>query len=281
MDIYRKPTDSCNFLNYHSCHPKHTRDNIALSLAKRIVRIVSLDRDTRLEELKEHLFLCGHPEKTINYAFSKVYNVKEASEGNHAICFTSTHNPSRLYNSRTIKNILTGVKSDSMKKAFSDHAVILGTRQSKNLRNLLIKSRFSSQPQQPTFRPPSGLYKCTSSCIYHNTGYISECESFRFGRHLQHQWFYKRLFDCNSINVIYILTCNHCWKFYIGETGNFKERVGAHKSNALHPENANCKKLSYHLNKYSTLVEPYFHIYPMYYVDDQPKRRFIEKPLAH
>ena len=282
MDIYRKPTDSFNFLNYHSCHPKHTRDNIALSLAKRIVRIVSLDIDSRLEELKGHLLLCSHPEKNINYAFSKLFNTNEAPEGEHPIVFTSTHNPSHSYDSRIIKNILQGIRGESMKKAFSNHRVVLGTRQPKNLRNLLIKSRFSSQPQQQQqSRPPPGLYRCTSSCIYHNFGYITECLSFKFGRHMQYEWFYNRHFDCNSKNVIYILICNCCWMFYIGETGNTKERTRQHKSNTLHPENANCKKLSRHLNRCSSRVQPFFRIYPMYYEDNPAKRKFIEKRLIH
>ena len=82
-------------------------------------------------------------------------------------------------------------------------------------------------------------------------------------------------------NVIYIVICNCCWKFYIGETGDFKVRTCGHKSNTLHPENANCKKLAYHLNKCSSRVQPYFRIYPMYYVDDKYKRKFIEKRFIH
>ncbi len=277
MDIYRKPTDSFNFLNYHSCHPKHTRDNIALSLAKRIVRIVSLDIDARLEELKGHLLLCNHPEKNINYAFSKIYDTKEAPEGDVPLVFTSTHNPSHIFDSRIIKNILQDVRGVEMKKAFNNHRVVLGTRQSKNLRNMLIKSRYSSQTQEHCPRPSSGLFKCASTCKYHDLGYIMECVSFKFGQHLQYEWIYNRHFDCNCKNVIYILICYCCWRYYIGETGDMKKRTRLHKSNTLHPENANCKKLSRHLNRCSSREEPFFRIYPLYYVDDRAKRRFIEK----
>ena len=38
LDVFRKPTDAFNFLHFNSCHPKHTRNNIALSIAKRIVK---------------------------------------------------------------------------------------------------------------------------------------------------------------------------------------------------------------------------------------------------
>ena len=40
FDIYYKPTNSFNYLTYSSWHPSHTKNNIALSLAKRIIHIV-------------------------------------------------------------------------------------------------------------------------------------------------------------------------------------------------------------------------------------------------
>ena len=55
FDIYYKPTNSFNYLTYSSCHPSHTKNNIALSLAKRIINIVTDNRETRLSELKKHL----------------------------------------------------------------------------------------------------------------------------------------------------------------------------------------------------------------------------------
>ena len=50
--IYYKPTDPFNYLTYTSCHPPHTKNNISLSLAKRIVSIVTNNRENRLKELK-------------------------------------------------------------------------------------------------------------------------------------------------------------------------------------------------------------------------------------
>ena len=55
FDIYHKPTHSFSYLHYKSCHPRHKRDNIALSLDQRIVRLVSEDRQLRLEQLKSEL----------------------------------------------------------------------------------------------------------------------------------------------------------------------------------------------------------------------------------
>ena len=97
-DIYHKETDSFNYLDYTSCHPKHTKDNIALSLASRIIRIVSVNRDQRLEELKQHLERRGHPTNSINFAFSKLFTPHKKEEAN-LIIFKTTYNPTHIYNS--------------------------------------------------------------------------------------------------------------------------------------------------------------------------------------
>ena len=73
FDKYHKPTNAFGYLKYSSCHPSHTKKNIATSLAKRIVRNVSHNRDERLEELRDHLIHRNHPENIISYAFTKVF----------------------------------------------------------------------------------------------------------------------------------------------------------------------------------------------------------------
>ena len=55
FDIHYKPTNSFNYLTYASCHsphPQHTKNNILLSSAKRIVSIVTNKRENRLKEPK-------------------------------------------------------------------------------------------------------------------------------------------------------------------------------------------------------------------------------------
>ena len=44
FDIYYKPTYSFDYLTYNSCHPTHTKNNIALSLAKRIINIATIEK---------------------------------------------------------------------------------------------------------------------------------------------------------------------------------------------------------------------------------------------
>ena len=48
FDIYHKPFNYFSYLKYNSCHPSHTKHVISLLLARRIMRIVTGNRDFRL-----------------------------------------------------------------------------------------------------------------------------------------------------------------------------------------------------------------------------------------
>ena len=58
--IYYKPTNSFKYLTYSRCHPSHTKNSITLSSAKRIINILTDNREKRLNELKKHFIERNH-----------------------------------------------------------------------------------------------------------------------------------------------------------------------------------------------------------------------------
>ena len=91
FDIYHKPTNSFSYLKYKSCHPSHTKSNISLLLARRIIRTVTENRDYILEELKQNVVKRNHSEKIINYSFTQSFQSKNNKEENkEIIIFTRT-----------------------------------------------------------------------------------------------------------------------------------------------------------------------------------------------
>ena len=104
FDIYHKPTHSFSYLHYKSCHPRHTRDNIALSLGHRIVRLVSEDRQLRLQQLKSELIKRGYPAKIIDDTFNKLLTpVRDrSSTALESIPFIYTYNPGTKFNKNKI-----------------------------------------------------------------------------------------------------------------------------------------------------------------------------------
>ena len=70
-------------------------------------------------------------------------------------------------------------------------------------------------------------------------------------------WHYKCYFNWGNKNVIYILMCETCEWFYLGQTTNLKHRIRKHKSDVFHPQISFCKKCSEHLRNCSRMEEPF------------------------
>ena len=77
LDLYKKPTDRCQYLLTSSCHPAHVTDNIPFSLAYRIVRICteSGSREIRLSELKELLVSRNYRPSLVDTAIEKATKI--------------------------------------------------------------------------------------------------------------------------------------------------------------------------------------------------------------
>ena len=94
FDVYHKPTNSFSYLRYKSCHQPHTKNNIALSLATRVVRIVTDYTNNRLQQLRSHLLKRKHSEKIIENSFTKLFQTrKHENNDKNVITFTRTYNP--------------------------------------------------------------------------------------------------------------------------------------------------------------------------------------------
>ena len=246
FDIYYKPTNAFGYLRYTSCHPAHTRKNIAISLAKRIVRIVSENRTMRVEELCNHLNNRDHPPEIISDAMKKVFTPQRKPRNEDIMTFTYTYNPHHKFNKKLIKDSLKNIYSENMKKVFGNCDVILATRQPSNLKKILTKARFDMYPPPKPLRIV-GLFPC-NNCTYCKRGYIIQTSEFTLKRNGKTiKWTYNRFFNCNSMNILYVIKTKHDDDYYLGKTKNTKTRISKHISDVKHPENSKCKKCTEHL----------------------------------
>ena len=276
FDIYHKPTNAFGYLRYTSCHPPHTKKNIAQSLGKRIVRIVSHNRQNRLNELHKHLIDRDHPNDVIKYSMSKIFQPTQRDNNKELTPFIYTFNPNHCFNRETIKDCLKKSNHPKIKRVFSKSNVVIATRQPKNLKKMLTRAKFELSPIIIP-QKPAGLYPC-GNCTYCARGYIIPATEFTIPcRNSVITWTYTRYFSCQSMNVLYILKNDYDNDFYLGKTKNVKTRVAKHISDVFHPENSNCRELCEHLRKITNMVEPFFRYYPFFYADDPGVRDFMEK----
>jgi hypothetical protein len=76
-DVFSKPTDAHQYLNFKSCHAPHITKGIQFSQALRLKRICSDDSNLkkRLQELKGYLVKRGYDSDFVESRFSRVKGI--------------------------------------------------------------------------------------------------------------------------------------------------------------------------------------------------------------
>ena len=218
-DIYFKSTDSKQYLNFKSCHPKHTKVNIPFSLARRICTIVSdiSVRNVRLKELASSVNDRKYSIQVVKTGFLKALQIPRSSlltvkeeTVKPIIPFISTHNPKNRELFGLLKTNFTILKQDEkMNKIITETKFIKCKRQPPNLKRIITRSEFKEK----------------------TTAYVRKCGGSRCGLcdyivegnciNLNNKTFYvEENMDCTVKTVIYVLVCNGCREFYIGQTGD-------------------------------------------------------------
>ena len=117
FDANHKPTNCFGYLHYKSCHPPHTKNSIALSLARRIVQIITDNTNNRLQELKGHLLKRKHTEKIIDSHFTNFFQPR-IHENNDKMLLSSLEITILIINflSTNLKIALKTLKIENFKK---------------------------------------------------------------------------------------------------------------------------------------------------------------------
>ena len=278
-DIFYKPTNSHRYLDFRSCHRHHTKVNVPFNLAQRICKIVSSTarRQYRLKELKSFLTSCFYPEKLIDEAIKSAKEKDTSSdfsiEKPDIIPLVITHNPNHAIDFQFIKSKINNVKSTRLQRSIKNKP-LLATRQPPNLKRLLTKAEF--RPDEEL-----GVVPCKrSNCDLCSFGYLrKELEAksstgatlFKLNKN----------FNCNSKNILYLLTCTVCKKQYVGKTENCRFRMNNHKKDVRNPKQKTifCDKHFKNclMENYGELKEPLFFCTPFLYVKDPVKRHNLEQ----
>ena len=108
-----------------------------------------------------------------------------------------------------------------MKEVLKDTTLIKSNRQGPNLRKLLTRAKFETEPQIGAF--PCKLPRCKCCPEIITTSQIDFAE-------VTEVFDIKTRMTCVSKNVLYKLTCLGCKQYYIGQTGDeLKQRTNLHR----------------------------------------------------
>ena len=294
-DIFYKETNSHFYLDYHSHHPQHIKDNLPYTLAKKIVVFVS-DTDQmnfRLQQMKQWLLKCHYPPKLIKKGIRNAMLQGPAPPPKNTedfLIFTSKYisNYSHHNTVHQINNLLKNTNSERLNEIFANCSTMLAHKQPHNLLRLVTKAAFNTTTTVDTAQA-NGLYKgihppwitCKLCDLY-----IQECTSFTCSN--GKVWEIKSRIDCHSKNLLYYLKCLWCPDennptTYTGKTNETRDRMNNHISSCRSGNSTNifdkhvyeCRKK--HGEKGD--IEPFFHIYAFYTIKSAEALETHEKNL--
>lgn len=217
---YSKPTDAHIYLDFTSYHPEKQKLSIPYSQAIRLRRICSdtHDFDTSSKLLLGYFLNRGYPYKLLTESIRKARSMDRDS-----LLTTNMGNPKRIipyitefnhhnaYLAKKFYNTRSKVKVPGSQ--YTDRTMMT-YRRSRNLKDLLVRTRY------PVTTSKSGCTPCGNCPVCPR---IQKTDIV----HSTHNSYSHRIsgyIDCNSANIIYMITCNRCRLQYIGQTSNSLSR---------------------------------------------------------
>ena len=248
-DLYTKPTDSHNYLNYRSAHPRHCRDGIPYSQFLRLKRICSTE-DAFLHQCREmskNFIKAEYPANVIRKAFSRVFHtdrttllnpsVKEEddpNEGEERTFLITTFHPNFRECDKVVQQNWDILEKSSSTRPLLNLKLIKGNRRAKNLRDILVRARLPRQISDTaksavrnTNTPLNVCQKqhCQYCTMLDKTGRITSIVTNK-------EYNTRSQISCRSNNIVYCLCCQACGKHYVGQTKRpLVERLREHVRN--------------------------------------------------
>jgi hypothetical protein len=239
-DIYYKPTDTHQYLSYNSCHPRHTKNNIPYSQARRICTIIDdpCEKNEKLQQMYDFFIDRGYPPELIKNGITKAKAIPQSelrkvkeTVVEDIIPFVQRHNPRHPNVFKLLHSTFDILQTDQyMKKVLTNTKLIKSQRQPQNLKHLLTRARFTSNNSNvETGSKKCGDPRC-GTCPY-----MLETKTINIKR-TGEEFTIKSLMNCKSTNVLYLMTCNGCHENYVGlTTTSLAARHRVHRQQIQHP----------------------------------------------
>ena len=179
-----------------------------------------------LKHLKRCLLECSYPESLIDKSFHRAKLQGPAPLKSDDVIPFITTNYCNLDFKKIVENcnsLLKTCKDDKLSRVYKDTRVVLGLRQPKSLKGILMPTTIKT-------KLPNGLFKCHRSNCKICSMYMQEVSSFKCSNGVQ--WYIKSHITCHSKNVLYYLVCNMCTsenpETYTGRTNCLRLRTNNH-----------------------------------------------------
>ena len=222
--LYRKPTDTYNYIRFNSAHPASCKMGIPYGQFLRIRRICTklADFDHHSNEMAKAFKMRGYPSKLVDQALIKareqsrdtLLEVKPPKEKSaEKQCFLiQTYHPDHNPLQEIVSENWKFVTKNPNLKMLNDIKLTIANRRPKNLRDLLTNSTFLDHaPKRRRINRCWNPIACRYCPKLEKTGRITSTSSGR-------TYTTKQNITCQSSNLIYCIQCKKCKVQYVGQT---------------------------------------------------------------
>ena len=224
VDVYSKPTNSFTYVLPTTCYPKRNINNIPKGIALRLRRICDSDNkfQERSKEYKNYLIGRQYKPSVVNKQFADVGKLRQCTS--QVSKFITTYNP-MLPNIRKLVNSRLHMlhADETMKQIFPLNSITTVFKRSKNLKEMLAPSLYPTSKK----KFECSIKVCNKCDICKN--YLVSTTDFQC-KVTGKKYKIRGNLSCNSLNVIYLISCKNCHDQYVGSASNFKNRFRIHKS---------------------------------------------------
>ncbi|KAJ1143227.1 hypothetical protein NDU88_009538 [Pleurodeles waltl] len=236
-EVFYKPTDRNTLLQFQSFHPRSLRENLPVGQYLHLRRNCTelTDYKKHAQQLTNKLRARGYPDHLLRRADKRVlvspretllHPSSRTSKRDPLICVT-TFNPA----SNMIKKILNEDWKILTSGGLPFQIPMNAYKKAKSIRDMIVHTRPWVNPTTSKQRtlwdlpPPKGHFPCGSCSV---CAFTKKTLTLDLG--LETPWELRQLTNCNSKNVVYMITCP-CDKRYIGMmTRRVGTRICEHRS---------------------------------------------------
>ena len=214
-NMYVKPTDRHQYLDYSWSHPNHIKPSIVYSQTVRTRGLCSLESDflKHCTKMKSWFLKRGYQENMIDEVMKKVYFSEKGSnnsKGSKGLPFVVTYHPSLSCLSRTIKDNLNILYMNRKAKAVFSSGLIVSFRSVRRIISYLVRAKLYPLERCVGSRQCKKR-KCEVCANVTETDTFSSIvtgKTFQINHELNY----------DDKCLIYLLKCKVCNKQYVGET---------------------------------------------------------------
>ncbi len=275
--LYTKPTDSHSYLNFDSCHPLHNKVSIPYSQFLRVRRICYLWDDFIKNALMllYHLIQRGYPTDITNNALFKVCKMSQKQalkekdfDGNDSdaksLFFITPFNPTNPDFKSIVQKHWPILDKSSGTRPLIDCNLTFGYSRPPNICDIVTRAKLPPlrvEPQSKTLK----------KCNRRNCRHCPNIDLSGKVTNRQNNRIYKCISkaNCQTDNLIYLLTCKVCGDQYVGQTLNrIMDRVNNHRTDIRHRKET---PIARHMRTHSIVPEYPFRINILQLINASPR----------